>query len=98
MALQGDYTDRFGVEHTQAYAKITFLNINMLNFTGDLVVNIWHDQTARTNSKEPVEMKHFMIDTTTFNTLLGQAAGISTLFNPIYDWIKTKEFAGWTDV
>ena len=98
MALQGSFTDRFGVEHSQAYAKITFLNINMLNFTGDLVVNIWHDQTARNTGKEPVEMKHYMLDTATFNQLLGQATGINTLFVPIYNWLKEKDFAGWTDV
>ena len=98
MALQGVYVDRFGVTHEQAYAKISFLNINMIEYTGDLIVNIWHDQDARNAGKEPLEMKHYMLDSQTFNTLLGEATGIDTLFVPIYNYLKERDFTGWSDV
>ena len=98
MALEGSFVDRFGVQHEHAYAKITYLSINMLDLTGDLIVNIWHNKTARDSRREPVETKHYVINTKTFNTLLGQVTGVSTLFIPIYHWLKTQDFGDWNDV
>lgn len=102
MALQKQYNDKFGNTHSQAYYRVTHINMDVNNSSSSVRVCVYKDATARNENKEPIEYFTYGFDNTTpsYNTIFGVTAMENK--NPIkgiYDEIKTyPEFSGSTDV
>jgi len=54
MALTMAITDSRGVKYTSAYFRVTEVNLNYRERKGRVLIEVYKDQQARKNKKEPV--------------------------------------------
>lgn len=96
MALQISYTDKMGVTHSEAYAKIIEARINTIQSAVSVIVEIWHDSTARSKSdvntiKSAVTPIYYVIKGSEYTTYMEDSvvkvAGVSVL-SSLYTWLK----------
>ena len=96
MALQISYTDKMGTTHSEAYAKIIEARINTIQSAVSVIVEIWHDSTARSKSdanaiKQAVTPIYYVLTDSTYTTYLAdtvvKADGVSVL-SSLYAWLK----------
>lgn len=92
MAIQINYTDRFGTTHSEAYAKIgNYLVAN----PALLAVNIYVNAAAREANKDPIERLEYVLRTPSdiaavFGDSTLKANGKSPL-TEMYAWLKTLD-------
>jgi len=96
MALQISYTDKMGTTHSEAYAKIIEARINTIQKAVSVIVEIWHDSTARskvnaTATKQAVAPIYYVLKgleyTTYMEDFVIKANGVSVL-SSLYTWLK----------
>lgn len=100
MALQKEYNDKFGNNHSQAYYRITDIIMDLNNSISSSTVCIYKDINARNNNKEPIERINYVFNMLEYSQIFAVTAMENK--NPIkgiYDVIKTyPEFIGSIDV
>ena len=96
MALQISYTDKMGTTHSEAYAKIIEARINTIQNAVSIIVEIWHDSTARSKSdenaiKQAVTPIYYILKGSEYTTYIEdsvvKANGVSVL-SSTYAWLK----------
>ena len=96
MALQISYTDKMGTTHSEAYAKIIEARINTIQSAVSIIVEIWHDSTARSKSdataaKQAVTPIYYVLTGSEYTTYMEdsvvKADGVSVL-SSTYAWLK----------
>lgn len=96
MALQIDYTDATGTQHSQAYARIEEISIKYEGKALNLYVGIYHNATARSKSDSNATKKHVktigysLINSDYTNHVedsVIKADGVS-LLSSLYSWLK----------
>ena len=96
MALQVSYTDKMGVTHSEAYAKISAIKIKFNFNVATFFVDVWHNAAARSKADSTAEKQiitsiTYIMDETLFDTYLKDSvikANDVSLLNSLYAWLK----------
>ena len=99
MSLQINYTDPMGMEHPEAYARISVVKIDFTISIAKVGVNIFHTSATRSKSaedqrKEPIQVINYYFDSkdNLFNTYFTDdtlKADGTSLLSSLYGWLKT---------
>lgn len=96
MALQIDYTDKTGTQHSQAYALIEGIRIRADNPSAEVVVNIYHNSTMRSkgdnsSKKLPIFNVEYVLTGSLYATYVQDSvikADDVSLLSSLYTWLK----------
>ena len=96
MALQINYTDATGTQHSEAYARIFSVKMQYDSLSAQIFVEIYHNAASRSKSdanaiKQPVKTISYVFTGSLYTTYLQDSvikADSVSLLSSIYTWIK----------
>lgn len=96
MALQIDWTDEYGVQHAEAYAKISYIRMKYLENGAMIGVDIWHNATTRSKDtpsdmKQSIKSIAYIVEGSDYTTYLEDSVIKATdvsITSSLYSWLK----------
>ena len=96
MSLQVSYTDKMGVTHSEAYAKISAIKVRFNLNVATFHVDIWHNAAARSKADSTAEKQiiidiPYVMNETIFDTYLKDSvikANEVSVLSSLYAWLK----------
>lgn len=99
MALQISYTDKMGVTHSEAYARIVAYRVKQDIKVAIFGVSIWHNVAARSKSDSSAEKERvvditYRLTDTNFDNHMADSvvkANNVSVLSSLYTWLKTHK-------